>query len=248
MKKIITVSLAVIMLLSLVLLAGCADPATNPTDTTPDNTPIDTPADTPANNFVVVNETVYATTAVNVRSSMSTENNDNVKGQLKAGDTIVRIGYTEEWSKVLFDGVECFVKSEYLAKEPPVIDTPANTEDFTPVANETVYVYSDQDDDGKCDGRCDEEGQNKVTVNLYPAPVRENMKYALECGTELVRTGVLIEDVEKGYGWSQVIYNGETLYIRNSCVTTVKPHDGATTGTTPAETTPAETPAETTAA
>ena len=98
--------------------------------------------------------------------------------------------------------------------------------DFTNV-NETVYIYSDQNDDGKCDGRCNIEGETKLKANLYLQPVKEGTTRTLSCGDELVRTGILIEDEDTGYGWSRVEYAGKVYYIRNSCVTTVKPHTQA---------------------
>lgn len=231
MKKIISVLLAMLMLVSVVSFAACTEPGTgDPEETTPDGDPVESVE------FEDVNEIVYATQNVNVRSSTSTEA-DNKVGQVKAGTELKRIGYHSEWSKVLYNGEACYIKSEYLTTEEDEATTPpptASNEEFTDVNNETVYVYSDQDDDGKCDNRCNEAGQNVATAYLYPSPVRENSKYVLECGTELVRTGILIENTEKGYGWSRVIYNGETLYIRNSCVTTTKPHGGATAATTTA--------------
>ena len=95
--------------------------------------------------------------------------------------------------------------------------------DFANV-NETVYIYSDQNDDGLCDGKCNQTGEPKVQATLYLQPSKEGTTRTLTCGTELVRTGILIEDSKMGYGWSRVEYNGETLYVRNSCVTTTKPH------------------------
>lgn len=97
---------------------------------------------------------------------------------------------------------------------------------FTAV-NETVYIYSDQNDDGKCDGKCNQEGEPKVLATLYLQPAKEGTTRTLTCGDELIRTGILIEDSKTGYGWSRVEYDGKTYYIRNSCVTTVKPHTQA---------------------
>ena len=184
----------------------------------PDSNPIENVT------FEEVDELVYATENVNVRSSTYTDI-DNKVGQVKAGTELKRIGYNHEWSKVLYNGEVCYVKSAYLSTEkistePPII---ADIDGFVEV-NETVYAYSDQDGDLKCDGNCNEEGANVVIVNLYPLPYKENMKYSIECGTELKRTGILIEDEEMGYGWSRVEYRGEILYARNSCITTTKPH------------------------
>jgi len=60
-------------------------------------------------------ETVYASQTVNVRKSPSTDGEQ--AGQLYAGESIQRIGTEGEWSKVLFEGEECYIKSEFLTAE-----------------------------------------------------------------------------------------------------------------------------------
>lgn len=60
-------------------------------------------------------ETVYASQTVNVRKSPSTDGEQ--AGQLYAGESIQRIGMEGEWSKVLFRGEECYIKSEFLTAE-----------------------------------------------------------------------------------------------------------------------------------
>lgn len=60
-------------------------------------------------------ETVYASQTVNVRKTPSTDGEQ--AGQLYAGESIQRIGTDGEWSKVLFRGEECYIKSEFLTAE-----------------------------------------------------------------------------------------------------------------------------------
>ena len=96
--------------------------------------------------------------------------------------------------------------------------------DFKNVDNETAYIYSDQDGDQLCDGTPDSEGTCSYTANLYKTPSKDEIALTLPCGTEVIRTGILFEDIEAGLGWSRVEYNGETYYIRNSCITATKPH------------------------
>lgn len=105
MKHIFPLLLAVIMLLS---FTGCTRNKLETKDTTPDVT---------AEEFTEVNETVYALVGVFIRSSA--EITDNIVGALKEGDQIVRIGLNEEWSKVLHNGRECYIKSAYLSILPP---------------------------------------------------------------------------------------------------------------------------------
>lgn len=61
----------------------------------------------------IVDEEVKATTTVNVRSSDS-ENADKI-GRLESGKTVKRIeNKINGWSKIIFDGKEAYVKSDYL--------------------------------------------------------------------------------------------------------------------------------------
>lgn len=60
-------------------------------------------------------ETVYASQTVNVRKSPSADG--EMAGQLYAGESIQRIGTEGDWSKVIFDGEECYIKSEFLTAE-----------------------------------------------------------------------------------------------------------------------------------
>ncbi len=236
MKKIISIMLAVLMLASLFALASCAgcnDGETgDPEQTNPDGTPVESVE------FQAVNENVYASAAVNVRSSTSAENNENVVGQVKAGTQLVRIGYHTEWSKVIYNNQECYIKSAYLTTEQSEVETDApvvDSDKFTDVNNQTMYAYYDDDEDGVCD--------ENATINLRAeASTSATIKYTLPRGTTIVRTGVSYDNGTDGAGWSRVVYNGETVYCRNSCLSETNPGPGNTTTTTAAvaDTTTAE--------
>lgn len=69
-------------------------------------------------NYTDVNETVYATTNVNIRAF------DNAscdkKGLLQSDESIIRTGVGDNgWSRVTFDGEETYVASNYLTAEKP---------------------------------------------------------------------------------------------------------------------------------
>ena len=88
--------------------------------------------------------------------------------------------------------------------------------EFIPVENETVYAYFDLDGDGYCD--------SDVKINMRDFPTSDSdVKYILDGGTKMTRIGVYYENGTSGGGWSMVVYNGETLYCRNSCLTTLDP-------------------------
>ena len=68
--------------------------------------------------FTEVNETVYATGSVNVRSSYSTSS--SVIGSLSEGDSVTRTGRgSNGWSRVRFNGQTAYISSQYLTTEKP---------------------------------------------------------------------------------------------------------------------------------
>lgn len=73
--------------------------------------------------FTEVNETVYATTSVNVRSSYSADSNK--VGSLSAGASATRTGVGDNgWSRIIYNGNEAYVSSDYLTTTKP--DTSGN--------------------------------------------------------------------------------------------------------------------------
>lgn len=71
--------------------------------------------------FEETSEIVYASSNVNIRTSYTTDK-DNVISVLKKGKSIERIGIHEVWSKVLFQNEVCYIKTDYLTSEKPVIE------------------------------------------------------------------------------------------------------------------------------
>lgn len=70
------------------------------------------------NDFTERNDTVYITTdAANIRRgpSMDTE----IMGSLKKGDSLIRIGINESWSRVSYDGGEYYISNSVLSTTPP---------------------------------------------------------------------------------------------------------------------------------
>ena len=109
--------------------------ATEPTPTepvAPDPTIPDAEATEKEPEYDVVNETVYATTNVNVRSGPGTDNKKIAS--LKKGESVLRIGICENgWSKVIYNGCEAYVFSQYLTTTEPI-----------DISLEYPLVYSDE--------------------------------------------------------------------------------------------------------
>ena len=81
-------------------------------------------------------ETVYATENVNIRTKPTTESEK--VALLKKGESITRIGEADGWSKVLYEGEEWYITSEYLSLTPPEEKpTEATTEEPTTEDNST---------------------------------------------------------------------------------------------------------------
>lgn len=81
-------------------------------------TPKPSPTPTPAPTFQNVNQTVYATTEVNVRSSYSTSSSRI--GSLQKGQSVTRTGIgSNGWSRVTFNGQTGYINSQYLTTTKP---------------------------------------------------------------------------------------------------------------------------------
>ena len=92
-------------------------------ETTADTEPeVEAPVEAePTYSFTSVNETVYATTTVNIREGFSA---DTAKvGSLGRGQSVKRVGIgtgnAEGWSEVEFNGQTAYISSEYLSTVKP---------------------------------------------------------------------------------------------------------------------------------
>ena len=87
--------------------------------------------------FTEVDETVYATTAVNIRTGPSTT--FKKIGMLSYGDPIQRIGIgANGWSKVLYNGETAYMYSDYLSTIRPATGTPGI--DYTDLSHQIAIA------------------------------------------------------------------------------------------------------------
>lgn len=112
-------------------------------ETTPETTPEteqpqeETPEETPVPEevgpkFTEVNETVYATTSVNVRSSYSADSDK--LGGLSAGASATRTGIGDNgWSRIVYGDSVAYVSSDYLTTTKPSASKPSTSTPTTPV-------------------------------------------------------------------------------------------------------------------
>lgn len=132
---------------------------------------------TPAPSFSSVNETVYATTSVNVRSSYSTSS--SVVGSLSEGDSVTRTGKgSNGWSRVTYNGQTAYINSDYLTTEKPVVESSNNdlkslkieqyelVPEFDPDVTEYSMKISENSDALIVDAEAeDEKAEVKITGN-----------------------------------------------------------------------------------
>ena len=166
--------------------------------------------------FESVDEIVYISDeveALNLRTSPSSETDENIAKPVAAGTELRRIGYNESWSKVMFEGEEYYCSTKYLTTEKPD-NTPDDPEIVFENVNEELYVDTTEYD--------------KANASYYNAPVRGETHYAggLAHGTLVKRTGVYYEDPEdeEKLGWSRIEIDGDEYYIRNSVLSATDPN------------------------
>ena len=158
-------------------------------------------------------EVVYVVNApngLNLRSSMYTEG--AAASWVKEGTALRRIAKGEVWSKVIYENQEYYAATKYLSTSKDGQPDGTTIEVQFTECNETVYLAE--------------------AANLRSTPDKSdntNVVKSLAAGTELTRTGVMyeakdpIDNPDGTLGWSRVVLEGKTYYIRNSVLTTEKP-------------------------
>lgn len=145
--------------------------------------------------FTEVNETVTAKQETNLRSEPSTLNDASIVTTLMHGDTALRTGIGHNgWSRIIYNGQTLYAVTSYLTTD--MTDTgqqaPPQGPVYTPV-NEQVTA--------------------KIETNLRTEPSTANADTVvgvLHNGEYLTRTAI------GDNGWSQLDYNGVTVYAVSS--------------------------------
>ena len=149
--------------------------------------------------FTEVDETVTAKQETNLRTEPSTLHDNSIAGKLVHGDTAHRTGIGHNgWSRVIYNGQTYYAVSSYLTTD--MNDTgqqaPPQGPVYTP-ANDTVTA--------------------KEETNLRTEPSTANpdtVVGVLHHGEVLTRIGI------GDNGWSQLDFNGQTVYAVTSYLTT----------------------------
>lgn len=157
----------------------------------------------PSDGFTATEEKVTAKDVVNLRESPTTSSAS--KGQLKNGETAVRIGINSAsgWSKLSYNGQTVYAVTSFLTadlsykkpQETSSVTAPVQSDGFEAV-NQQVTA--------------------KDTTNLRSKPTTEGSEiiYTLPNGEYVTRTGI-----NSVSGWSRLSYNGQTVYAVTSYLT-----------------------------
>ena len=173
----------------------------------------DKPAD--PGEFIATNDKVYVITdSLTVRTSPESKDDSNIAGWAKVDNELSRLGYyANGWSKITYNGKECYVDSECLTTSKPITS-------FTTV-NETVYFI------------------HSALAFTKPSHIEDYSvaDFSFFEGEEVKRTGVatvkyVAEDGKK-YTFARIEFtvtdNGEsktiTRYVNNEYLSTTKPSD-----------------------
>ena len=160
--------------------------------------------------FQEVSDSVTAKDVTNLRSVPSTEDAENVVGQLKNGESLARTGVNHDtgWSRLNLNGETVYAVTRFLTTDlsykTPV--TPSNPNRVSTLDGR-VIIFTD----------CDDRVTPKEYVNLRTEPSTSEGQSTVKCqvnnGESMHRTGYSADS-----GWSRVEYNGEVLYVVTSLV------------------------------
>lgn len=145
--------------------------------------------------FTEVDETVTAKQETNLRTEPSTLNDSSIAGKLTHGDTARRTGIGHNgWSRLIYNGQTYYAVSNYLTTD--MNDTgqqaPPQGPVYTP-AGDTVTA------------------KEETNLRSEPGTGRDDtIVGVLHHGETLTRTGI------GDNGWSQLDYNGQTVYAVTS--------------------------------
>ena len=176
-----------------------------------ENEPVQEPVSGNASmSFQEVSDSVTAKDVTNLRSVPSTEDAENVVGQLKNGESLARTGVNSDtgWSRLSLNGETVYAVTQFLTTDlsykTPV--TPSNPNRVSTLDGRGI-IFTD----------CNDNVTPKEYVNLRTEPSTSEGQSTVKCqvnnGESMHRTGYSSDS-----GWSRVEYNGEVLYVVTSLV------------------------------
>ena len=90
--------------------------------------------------FTETNETVWASSNVNIRTAPNTDS--EVVGVLKEGQPVLRTGYADGWSRVEYSGRTCYASSDFLTAKQPETTAPVPSGSSGSAAADGVHIVA----------------------------------------------------------------------------------------------------------
>ena len=168
---------------------------TNTTNTTETEKPTETKPteekpEEPKVNFSSVNQTVYATDSVNVRSGPSTSS--KIVGSLSKGDSIKRTGVGDNgWSRVSYNGTTAYISSTYLTTTKPKEEKKAEEKKNEEV-NNTVAKNEQKNEENTSNVN-----KNEAIANIIGSDIEEEYNSKLKLKELLIEGVVLSPSFDK---------------------------------------------------
>ena len=156
--------------------------------------------------FIEKQDFVDTKNGVNLRAGASTDT--AVVAHLDEGKRLERTGYNSEWTRVVYNDVECYIATSLIVRSVDSIDDGAGQDSTSD--KEFGFTFEKKSD----------YVSTKDGVNLREGASTESaLVVSLETGKRLKRTGYNAE-------WTRVEYEGKTCYIATWLITGV--YDSAT--------------------
>ncbi len=157
--------------------------------------------------FTDVNETVYTTDRVNIRSTYSTSG--KVIKTVNAGTALTRTGVGNNgWSRINYDGQTAYISSQYVTTTNPSNTTDDDQQNDTDDTEEVTF--KDVDETMYASQNCN--------LRKSWSTSSEKVGY-LKKGEQVKRTGVADN------GWSRIDYGGKVMYVATRLLTSEEPKD-----------------------
>ena len=166
---------------------------------------------------------------LNLRAGPGTEY--DIVDAVEEGTALERIGTEDDWTRILYDGIECYVLSSLVTDGSPDDEDDATPATATPEPAETTNTPDARPED-------DDDDPRGIVVAISGANVRTgpgteyNVIDTVDAGKEMRTTG-------STDGWSRVEYDGRTGYISDSLLDIIRPAQTAGGRGTAQEPTPA---------
>ena len=170
----------------------------------------DTPARGEGNEFGLEftdkNDFVDIKNGVNLRAGASTET--SVVAYLETGKRLERTGYNDEWTRVIYDGIECYVATHLVIKSVDSMDSDnENNPDNTTAADENTEIKGEGNEFGLTFEEKSDYVDLKPGINLrVGASTDTSVAAYLEDAKRVERIGYNAD-------WTKVKYDGRTCYV-----------------------------------